>query len=312
MNLKSSIVALNTASTSGPDLSGNITSQGYNVVGTTGGAVVVATTGDQFGVTAAQLKLDPLANNGGPTQTMALESGSVAIDQGINSDSLTTDQRGTGWARTFDHSAVPNAVGGDGTDVGAFELQPPNQPPVASCKNIQVSAGTDCMASITASQVNNGSFDPDADDPITLTLNSSGPFGLGPHSVTLTATDSRGASSSCTATVTVVDTTGPTISGLSANPSVIWPPNKKMVLITVNYTISDNCSSGATGVLSVSSNEGSPSDWEIIDSHHVKLRADRSGNGSGRIYLIKITSTDGSGNSSNATVAVTVPHDQGK
>ena len=312
MNLKSSIVALNAAFVSGPDISGPVTSQGYNVVGTTSGATIVATTGDQFGVTAAQLKLDPLANNGGPTQTMALESGSVAIDQGINSNSLTTDERGTGWARTFDDSGVPNAIGGDGTDVGAFELQPPNQPPVAVCKNIQVSAGTGCLASIAAADVDNGSFDPDAGDSITLTLNNSGPFGLGPHSVVLTATDSRGASSSCAATVTVVDTTGPTISGLSVNPSAIWPPDKKMVLVTVNYTIGDNCSPSPTAVLSVSSNEGSSSDWEIIDSHHVKLRADRSGKGSGRIYLIKIASIDGSGNSTDATVAVTVPHDQGK
>ena len=255
--------------------------------------------------------LNPLSNNGGPTQTMALQSGSVAIDQGINSNAFAFDQRGAGFARTFDDSAIPNATGGDGTDVGAFEAQPSDQPPVTKCKNIRIPAGSSCMASIIAADVNDGSFDPDVGDTIALTLDNSGPFGLGAHTVTLTATDNRGLSSSCTATVTVVDTTDPIISGESANPSVIWPPNKKMVLVTVNYTISDNCDPSPMSVLSVSSNEGTSADWEIIDAHHVKLRADRAGNGSGRIYTIEITSTDASGNSIGKTVLVTVPHDQG-
>jgi hypothetical protein len=47
----------------------------------------------------ADPKLGPLANNGGPTQTMALLAGSAAIDRaanclGLNAQPLTTDQRG--------------------------------------------------------------------------------------------------------------------------------------------------------------------------------------------------------------------------
>src|SRR5213078_594875 len=40
----------------------------------------------------ANLALQPLANNGGPTQTMALGSTSAAIDAGSNTAGLTTDQ----------------------------------------------------------------------------------------------------------------------------------------------------------------------------------------------------------------------------
>jgi len=64
-----------------------------------------------------------LRNNGGPTQTIALVSGSLAIDKGTSAGltgTLTTDQRGL--ARTVDRSAAANATGGDGTDIGAFEF----------------------------------------------------------------------------------------------------------------------------------------------------------------------------------------------
>ncbi len=55
---------------------------------------------------------------------MALLCGSPAIDKGTSNSltgTLTTDQRGTGFARTVDDSGIPNPSGGDGTDIGAFE-----------------------------------------------------------------------------------------------------------------------------------------------------------------------------------------------
>jgi hypothetical protein len=63
--------------------------------------------------------LGPLQDNGGLTFTMALLPGSPAIDQGI-SEGLSTDQRG--MPRTADQPNLDNASGGDGTDIGAFEL----------------------------------------------------------------------------------------------------------------------------------------------------------------------------------------------
>ena len=64
--------------------------------------------------------LGPLQNNGGPTQTMTLSPGSPAIDAG-NSFGMTADQRGD--PRPVDFSGLPNAAGGDGADIGAFEVQ---------------------------------------------------------------------------------------------------------------------------------------------------------------------------------------------
>jgi len=102
------------------DLTGTIQSGGNNLVG-------ISTDGDGFdandlsGAVDAPLDalLGPLQDNGGLTFTIALLPGSPAIDQGI-SEGLSTDQRG--MPRTADQPNISNASGGDGTDIGAFEL----------------------------------------------------------------------------------------------------------------------------------------------------------------------------------------------
>ena len=82
------------------------------------------------------------------------------------------------------------------------------RPPVALCKDVSLS--TDVYCSVSAS-VDNGSYDPDG-DLVGCTQSPSGFFGLGWSSVKLTCTDKTGLSSSCTSTVTVTDTTPPTLS----------------------------------------------------------------------------------------------------
>ena len=67
--------------------------------------------------------LGPLQDNGGPTFTLALLPGSPAIDKGKNFNGSATDQRGL--PRTMDSPCIANASGGDGTDIGAFEVQQP-------------------------------------------------------------------------------------------------------------------------------------------------------------------------------------------
>lgn len=138
------------------------------------------------------------------------------------------------------------------------------------------------------------------------------PYPVGTTTITWTARDASGNQTSCTQTITVNDTQPPTISGASATPSTLWPPNNKMVDVTINYTVADNCNSSSqvTCSLSITSNEGTSADWVVVDPHHVQLLATRNGNGNGRIYTITITCVDTSGNTSTATVTVTVPHSQ--
>jgi hypothetical protein len=188
-----------------------------------------------------------------------------------------------------------------------------DSPPMAQCHDVTVSAGPNCSADAS---VDAGSFDPDAGDTLTLRQEPPGPYLLGKTAVTLTVTDNHGASDSCTAAVTVVDTTPPAISEVAVTPDVLWPPNGKMVGVTVNYDAADDCGA-VTNTLLVTSNEapnargdGPAPDWVIEDDHHVQLRAERSGAGVGRVYAITVISTDNAGNSSTRTVAVTVPKNQ--
>ena len=64
-------------------------------------------------------RLEGLARNGGPTRTMGLPPGSAAVNQG--NSPFATDQRGL--PRIVIFPGVPVARGGNGSDVGAFELQ---------------------------------------------------------------------------------------------------------------------------------------------------------------------------------------------
>lgn len=114
------------------------------------------------------------------------------------------------------------------------------------------------------------------------------------------------------------DLIAPSLSGASASPNTLWSPNHKMWNVAVSYTVSDNCVN-PTCVLSVSSNEpinglgdGNTSpDWIVTSATTLQLRAERAGVGSGRVYTIGVTCSDGT-NVSTTSTTVTVVHDQGK
>jgi hypothetical protein len=112
------------------------------------------------------------------------------------------------------------------------------------------------------------------------------------------------------ATVTVANP-APVITGMSATPSVLWPPNHRLVDVTVAYDVTDNCGVPVC-VLQVASDEPDGRchggrDWVVVDDHHVRLRAERSGRGDGRVYTIRATCSDTAGGGSSESVTVSVP-----
>lgn len=119
------------------------------------------------------------------------------------------------------------------------------------------------------------------------------------------------------------DITPPTIVKIAANPRILWPPNHKMVKVTLKVFCKDDWDpKPVCRIVKVTSNEpenglgdgDTGPDWEFSGKpgdYRLKLRAERAGGGTGRIYTIHVECTDDAGNSSVATVQVIVPHDMG-
>jgi hypothetical protein len=116
------------------DDNNSFVSNGYNLIGDDGNATgAFNNTGDQVAtVNNINAMLGPLADNGGPTQTHALLTGSPAIDAGPPTDGVpiacpppAIDQRGV--TRPWDG----NADSTPRCDIGSFELTDTNNVPQA-------------------------------------------------------------------------------------------------------------------------------------------------------------------------------------
>ena len=103
------------------DLAGGPASGGHNLIGPGGsGGLVGGVDGNIVVATAADLHLGSLANNSGPTQTVALLPGSPAIDAGDDSLALGP----SGVPLTADQRGAPRVANGT-VDIGAFEVVAP-------------------------------------------------------------------------------------------------------------------------------------------------------------------------------------------
>ncbi len=122
-SLQNSIVANNTVANSTapdirPDTGGSTLDIDFTLIGDTSGSIITAAMGNNNLLNVDPL-LGPLIYLGGPTQTHALLAGSPAIDAGVSV--RLTDQRGL--PAPVDLAGVVNAVGSDGSDIGAYERQ---------------------------------------------------------------------------------------------------------------------------------------------------------------------------------------------
>ena len=311
------IVAVNTAS-SGPDVFGVVTSQGYNLIGNST---------DTSGLVSADMvnvnpQLGPLQNNGGATATMALmptspaiAAGNPAFDPNAFTPPMNTDQRGS-----------PRVVNGR-IDIGSYEAtanRPPQineltAPQTLECTSPQ---GTSASVAVTATDqdgdaltvqwlINNQvvqtntipSGNPSTSGSAVYTAN----YPLGTTTITASVSDGKTTITRCT-TVTIRDTTPPAIHSVTANPNVLFPPNHKMVNVTIAVSATDNCDvNPKSKIISVSSNEAGGGQFQITGDLTLKLQAEREGGGKGRIYTIRVRCTDMSNNSSTGAVTVTVP-----
>jgi hypothetical protein len=153
------------------------------------------------------------------------------------------------------------------------------------------------------------------DLPVTLSVPPGSTFPLGTTTVSASATDLAGNTATGAFHVTVRDTTAPRFVELFAFPPVLWPPNHKLVPVTITARVADAADPAPdTHIVSVSSNDREDDrrdrhddvDWEITGPLTLNLRAERSGF-LPRIYTIVVESRDHSGNASQRSAFVIVP-----
>ena len=122
-------------------------------------------------------------------------------------------------------------------------------------------------------------------------------------------------------TPVVLDSTSPSVTA-SASPSTLWPPNGKLVSVTITGTLTDD--TGGSGI------DASSAAFAVTDEYGqvqpagsitvapdgtysvvVALEASRlGGDADGRTYTLTVTARDLAGNAASATTTIVVPHDQ--
>ena len=147
--------------------------------------------------------------------------------------------------------------------------------------------------------------------------------GVGIHSIKLEAGIGP-FTKACQTDVEVVDTTPPVLRALSVEPSILWPPNHRLVGVRVHAEVDDVCDAAPeVRLVAVTSNEPDDAiglgDGRTVDDiqraefgqddRDLMLRAERDGQGGGRTYTLTYEARDASGNTASQSVVVSVPHD---
>ena len=279
-----------------------INSSSNSVVFEGSGNLITANDNCTAGVVSnADPGLGPLqVNLPGITPTMAIGPASPALDTGDPATALLVDQRGL------------SRPAGAGYDIGAFEYGAV----VAQCADVTVFAGASCTADAS---IDAGSFSPDSGG-ITLSQNPPGPFNLGDTAVTLMATSTAGVSASCSAKVTVVDNTPPVVTAVTALTTLSPTTQHNLVDIGLAATATDGCSTPPTTFqVQVFADEDDETPTSVekgtvfspdaadIGAGTLRLRAERSDVGDGRVYLVVTSGEDSAGNVGRACSTVVVP-----
>ena len=97
----------------------------------------------------------------------------------------------------------------------------------------------------------------------------------------------------------------------------IWPPNHEMVNVGVNGVTDPDGDTVTITVIGIQQDEkvsekgsGNTAPDGIINGDSAQVRAERSGNGDGRVYEISFEANDGNGGTCTGSILVGVPHDK--
>jgi len=145
---------------------------------------------------------------------------------------------------------------------------------------------------------------------------------LGLHEVYLVVTDTQGLRDQLDCSVNVVDTTAPSL-GASLEPTLLWPPDHRLVDLSATVSAFDSCSEASVALQLVASDEPDdapgPGDGATLGDIRSAtiglpdveflLRAERDRDGVGRTYRVAYAAMDTAGNRATAEFDVVVPLD---
>ena len=291
----------------------------------------------QYGQTA--LTVAATDESGTPQAGLAITFGTAAGKLASNGVPVVTDAQGVATDTLRVYVDDPDSIevsAGDGTRVSTIVVTKiVAQPPVANAGPDQT---VECTGDSQAEVHLSGSASTDPNDDIVLyewfenfgaatqTLLGTGKdltvsLALGTHTITLKVTDATAQTATDEVVIQVVDTTPPVVS-LRSNPASLWPPNHKLVDVHADLLVQE-CGPYTVTLESVTSNESDNGlgDGDTVGDiqgaalgtadYDLKLRAERAGGGSGRVYTVVYKVVDAGGLETIATTWITVPHDQG-
>jgi hypothetical protein len=134
--------------------------------------------------------------------------------------------------------------------------------------------------------------------------------GEGTHAVTWYAVDNAGNVETPAQEISVtIDTTPPSIPSLVAEPSILWPPNHKMIDVLIGGSATDGGSGISSTTITVTDEYGTFNSTVPDFGSAIPLESWRAGTDrDGRLYTITVVATDKAGLQSTGTTAVLVPH----
>ena len=234
--LKNSIVAGNSvaAGANGPDFSGVLNSEDFNLIGSDSGASIIGTT--THNIINQSANLSSLANHGGPTETMLPLINSPAINAGDNGASLPQDaldadnDANTAETLPVDQRGFARPI--DAFDIGAVETNYSITPTGGAFQStvINTAFALPLKATVRESGINQAGI------PVTFTPPASGPSGSfsGPNTVN---TDGSGVATSPTFTANSI---GGTYSVVASLPGGVASTNFALTNTPANQTITFN------------------------------------------------------------------------
>jgi hypothetical protein len=190
-------------------------------------------------------------------------------------------------------------------------IAPPNGAAVAVSVSVTATDNVDASPSCALSDISvvpATTADYGITGPLTAKVRA---IGGRTYTLVVTCRDTAGnAASAAVAVVVPPDTKAPVIESVTATPNAIWPPNGKMVNVNVAVSANDDVDALPQCALkSVVVSGGDAADGIVTGAFTASVRAEKNGDGTDRVYTLKVACRDAAGNTSWGSASVTVTRD---